>query len=240
MALLEIKNLQMAFNDVEVLKGIDLNVEKGEVVTIIGPSGGGKSTILRCINLLEEPTGGDIIYNGQSILSKGCNRNKLRTRISMVFQQFNLFNNKNVLDNVIIGQTKVLKRDKEEAKKIAIDKLTRFGLQDHIYKNVNTLSGGQKQRVAIARSMCMNPDIILFDEPTSALDPQMVNEVLEAIKTVAKENITMIIVTHEMNFAKNISDRVVFISDGKIEEEGKPSCIFNNPQSELLKQFMNV
>ncbi len=239
MAVIDIVNLQKQFGSLQVLKGIDLSIEQGEIVCIIGSSGSGKSTLLRCLNLLEVPTGGEIYFEGEKINNnKNVNINKIRERMSMVFQQFNLFNNYSVLDNCILAQTKVLHRSKEEATKIALSNLERVGMLDRASYRVNQISGGQKQRVAIARSLCMNPDVILFDEPTSALDPEMVGEVLDVIKSLAKEHITMVIVTHEMAFAKEIATKVVFMDKGVIEEMGTSDEVFNNPKSERTKEFL--
>lgn len=239
MELLEIKNLKKSFGNLEVLKGIDLNISKGEVVTIIGSSGSGKSTLLRCINLLEKPNDGAIYFSGKNILSKGMNINQYRSRITMVFQNFNLFDNLNVLDNCTIGQTKVLKISKEEARNRALHYLEKVGMAAFKDASSTTLSGGQKQRVAIARALCMNPEIILFDEPTSALDPEMVNDVLEVMKDLADEGLTMVIVTHEMQFAKDVSSRVVFMDKGVIAESGTPDEIFTNPKNERTRQFLS-
>ena len=239
MELLEIKNLKKSFGNLEVLKGIDLNISKGEVVTIIGSSGSGKYTLLRCINLLEKPNDGAIYFGGKNILSKGMNINQYRSRITMVFQNFNLFDNLNVLDNCTIGQTKVLKISKEEARNRALHYLEKVGMAAFKDASSTTLSGGQKQRVAIARALCMNPEIILFDEPTSALDPEMVNDVLEVMKDLADEGLTMVIVTHEMQFAKDVSSRVVFMDKGVIAESGTPDEIFTNPKNERTRQFLS-
>ena len=239
MALISIKNLAKTFGETEVLKDISIDIEKGDVVTIIGSSGSGKSTLLRCINLLERPTGGQIIYNNQSLLDDKININLVRSKLQMVFQNFNLFNNYNVLNNCVIGQTKILKRKKEEAIKIAIQNLKKVGLEDRINFRVQDISGGQKQRVAIARALSMNPDVILFDEPTSALDPEMVNEVLNVMRELAKEGVTMIVVTHEMNFAKNVSNKVVFMDKGYIVEQGTPEYIFNECKNPRLLEFLS-
>lgn len=237
--IIEIKNLQKDFSTQKVLKGINLDVFEGETLAIIGTSGSGKSTLLRCLNLLEIPTSGEIIIDNENIVNKKININKLREKIGMVFQSFNLFENMNVLENCIIAQTKVLKREKKEAKDIAIQYLNQVGLQDFIYKDPKQLSGGQKQRVAIARALCMHPKILLFDEPTSALDPEMVNDVLDVIKQLANVGMTMIIVTHEMNFARNVATRVIFMDEGIIQEEGTPKEIFNNPKNERTKEFLS-
>ncbi len=237
MPIVEIKNVQKHFGNNEVLNDISFDVEKGDVVCLIGPSGSGKSTMLRCINLLESIDKGEIVVLGQDI-NKIENINAYRQKVGMVFQQFNLFNNMNVLDNCILAQVKVLKRDKEEARKIAIGNLTKVGMGDFINAYPATLSGGQKQRVAIARALCVDPEILLFDEPTSALDPEMVGEVLNVIKDLADEDMTMIIVTHEMAFARDVADKVVFMDSGIILEEGKPEEIFNNPKNERTRQFL--
>jgi putative lysine transport system ATP-binding protein len=237
-AFISIRNLEKSFGETSVLKGVSLDVCEGECITIIGSSGSGKSTLLRCINLLEIPTSGEIIYNGQNILEKGVNQNKIRSELSMVFQNFNLFNNMTVLQNCIIGQTKVLKRNKDEAREIAISNLKKVGLEDRINFKIDKISGGQKQRVAIARCLSMNPAVILFDEPTSALDPEMVGEVLSVMKQLAQEGLTMIVVTHEMGFAKEVSNRVIFMNEGIIEEEGHPDQLFNHPHSEKTKAFL--
>lgn len=237
--IIEIKSIKKSFDKGNsVLNGINLSIKKGEVVCIIGPSGSGKSTFIRCINLLEYPDEGDILFKSESILNRKFNLNNYRTKVGMVFQNFNLFNNMNVLDNCILAPTKVLKIDHNKAVERALYYLQIVGLKDFAYKNVNTLSGGQKQRVAIARALCMNPEVILFDEPTSALDPEMVNEVLDVIKKLANEGMTMIIVTHEMNFARDVATRVIFMDYGKILEEGTPSEIFFNPKNDRTKDFL--
>ena len=240
MALISIKNLAKTFGTTEVLKDISIDIEKGDVVTIIGSSGSGKSTLLRCINLLERPTSGQIIYNNQSLLDDKININIVRSKLQMVFQNFNLFNNYNVLNNCVIGQTKILKRKKDEAIQIATENLIKVGLEDRINFRVQDISGGQKQRVAIARALSMNPDVILFDEPTSALDPEMVNEVLNVMKELAKEGVTMIVVTHEMNFARNVSNKVVFMDKGYIIEQGTPEYIFNECKNPRLLEFLSI
>ena len=237
--ILQIKDLHKSFEKNEILKGINLDVNKGEIISIIGPSGSGKSTLLRCINMLNIPTSGNIIYNDIDIVNNPKQLNNIRTKIGMVFQQFNLFNNINVLKNCIIGPTKVLKIKKDVATNRALELLELVGLKDFANAQVNTLSGGQKQRVAIARTLAMNPEIILFDEPTSALDPEMVGEVLDVIKNLTNQGITMLIVTHEMAFAKEISNRVVFMDNGNIVEEGTPCEIFDNPQNERTKNFLS-
>lgn len=234
---IEIKNLSKRFGDHEVLKDISLSIEQGEVVSIIGSSGSGKSTILRCINLLEEPTGGDIIVEGKSAIHE-LDKTILRKDIGMVFQSFNLFENMNVLNNCMIGQIKVLKRSKDEAREIAINNLKSVGMERFINAKPSQLSGGQKQRVAIARALSMNPKCLLFDEPTSALDPEMVNEVLDVIKSLAKTGLTMIVVTHEMQFARDVSDRVIFVDEGLIVEEGPAKEFFAHPSKERTKEFL--
>lgn len=235
---IEIQHLSKSFGSHEVLKDIDFSVNKGEVVCIIGSSGSGKSTLLRCVNLLEKPSGGQIIYNGENILDDKHDIYAYRTKLGMVFQQFNLFNNHNVLSNCIVGQMKVLKRSREEAEKIAMKYLKIVGMEQYINAKPKQLSGGQKQRVAIARALSMEPDVMLFDEPTSALDPEMVGEVLKVMKELAESGLTMLIVTHEMGFAKEVSDRVVFMDKGVIAEEGTPEQIFNNPTQERTREFL--
>lgn len=235
---IEVKHLSKSFGDHKVLKDIDFSVNKGEVVCLIGSSGSGKSTLLRCINLLEKPTGGEIIYNKENILDDKHDIYKYRTKLGMVFQQFNLFNNHNVLNNCIVGQMKVLGRSKEEAEKVAMKYLNVVGMSNYINAKPKQLSGGQKQRVAIARALSMEPDVILFDEPTSALDPEMVGEVLKIMKELAESGLTMLVVTHEMEFAREVSDRVVFMNNGVIEEEGTPEEIFNNPKKERTREFL--
>ena len=237
--IIKINNLKKSFNQVEVLKGINLEVNKGEVICIIGPSGSGKSTLLRCCNLLEYPDSGEILFNDQNILNKKTNLNKVRSRIGMVFQNFNLFNNKDVIDNCTLGPMKILKKDRKEVEQKAKEVLESVGMKNFTYSNVNNLSGGQKQRVAIARALCMNPEVILFDEPTSALDPEMVGEVLEVMKELASTGITMIVVTHEMNFARSVADRVIFMDDGVIVEQGTPEEVFDHPQNERTRTFVN-
>ena len=237
--ILEISHLEKHFNDLQVLNDIDFHCNKGEVITIIGSSGSGKSTLLRCINLLEHPDGGDITYHGKSIIKGELDINKHRSKVGMVFQSFNLFNNKTVLENCMIGQIKVLKKSKEEACKKAMESLEKVGMASFAQASSTQLSGGQKQRVAIARAMCMDPEILLFDEPTSALDPEMVNDVLHVMKQLANIGLTMIIVTHEMEFAYDISTRVVFMDKGVIAEQGTPDEIFLHPQQERTKQFLS-
>ncbi|NKZ31616.1 amino acid ABC transporter ATP-binding protein [Ureibacillus thermosphaericus] len=235
---IDIKHLNKTFGNHEVLKDVNFQVRKGEVVTLIGASGSGKSTLLRCINLLETPTGGEIIFNGENILTEGYNKEKYRTHLGMVFQQFNLFNNLDVLGNCIVGQVKVLKRSKEEAINNAMKYLTIVGMDRYKNARPRQLSGGQKQRVAIARALAMDPDVMLFDEPTSALDPEMVGEVLKVMRDLAKAGNTMLIVTHEMEFAKEVSDRVVFMDKGVIVEEGPPEQVLVNPIHERTKEFL--
>ena len=239
MSLIEIKDVHKTFDNFDVLKGINLNIEKGQVVTIIGSSGSGKSTLLRCLNLLEVPTSGEINFNGVPLMDKNTNIDKIRTKIGMVFQSFNLFNNKNVLDNCILAQVKVLHRTKKEAEEIAHKYLCKVGMDNFSKAKVTSLSGGQKQRVAIARALCMNPEVLLFDEPTSALDPEMVGEVLDVMKELSNEGMTMVIVTHEMKFAKDISDLVVFIDNGVILEKGSSDDIFVHPKEERTKEFLS-
>ena len=237
-AVISIQNLSKTFGTNEVLKDISFEVKQGEVVTIIGSSGSGKSTLLRCVNLLEKPTSGEIYYDDQNILEHDKSIYEYRTHVGMVFQQFNLFNNLNVLENCIVGPMKVLKKSKEEAENIAKEFLEKVGMAAYINAKPRQLSGGQKQRVAIARALSMEPDVLLFDEPTSALDPEMVNEVLETMKSLAHTGLTMIVVTHEMGFAKEVSDRVVFMDKGVIAEEGTPEQIFENPQVDRTKEFL--
>ena len=236
---IHVEHLEKTFGKIEVLKDISNDIYEGEVVVVIGPSGSGKSTFLRCLNRLEEPTGGTIIVDGYDISDKKVNINKVRENIGMVFQHFNLFNNLNVLQNLMLAPVDVKKMTKEEAKEKALKMLDRVGLSDKIDAFPSELSGGQKQRVAIARALCMNPDIMLFDEPTSALDPEMVGEVLQVMKKLAAEGMTMVVVTHEMGFAREVADRVVFMADGKILEEGSPSDIFDHPQDPRLQDFLS-
>ena len=237
MSVIEVRNVRKSFEGKVVLSDISFDVGKGEVVSLIGASGSGKSTMLRCINLLEDIDEGQIVVLGQDI-EQLRNINEYRKRVGMVFQQFNLFNNMNVLENCMLAQIKVLKKTKEEARQEAIRQLEKVGLSDFIHAYPATLSGGQKQRVAIARALCMEPEILLFDEPTSALDPEMVGEVLNVIRELAEEDMTMIIVTHEMKFAADVSDKVIFMDDGIILEEGTPLEIFNHPKNERTRQFL--
>ncbi|MGN1202520.1 MAG: amino acid ABC transporter ATP-binding protein [Eubacterium sp.] len=235
----KVTNLQKSFKDLQVLKGINVEVQEGEVVCVIGPSGSGKSTFLRCLNKLEEPTGGTIIIDGYDITDKKTNINKVRENIGMVFQQFNLFHNMTVKKNIMLAPVECKKMNKEEAEKKAIELLKRVGLEDKADAYPAQLSGGQQQRVAIARALAMNPDIMLFDEPTSALDPEMVGEVLNVIKELAEQGMTMIIVTHEMGFAREVCSRVIFMDGGYIVEEGHPKDVFSNPQNERTKLFLS-
>lgn len=235
---IDIQHLSKSFGAHEVLKDIDFSVNKGEVVCIIGSSGSGKSTLLRCVNLLEKPSGGQIIYHGENILDDKHDIYAYRTKLGMVFQQFNLFNNHNVLGNCVVGQIKVLGRSKEEAEKVALKYLKVVEMDQYVNAKPKQLSGGQKQRVAIARALSMEPDVMLFDEPTSALDPEMVGEVLKVMKELAESGLTMLIVTHEMGFAKEVADRVVFMDKGVIAEEGSPEQIFNNPTQERTREFL--
>ncbi|MBR6736424.1 MAG: amino acid ABC transporter ATP-binding protein [Oscillospiraceae bacterium] len=237
--MISVKGLCKSFGDIEVLKGIDIDINKGDVVCVIGPSGGGKSTFLRCLNLLEKPTDGSIIFDGQDLTDPSVDLNKHRQKMGMVFQQFNLFPHMSVLDNMTIAPQLVLKTPKNEAESKAEALLERVGLSDKANEYPSRLSGGQKQRVAIVRALCMNPDVMLFDEPTSALDPEMVGEVLHVMKELARDGMTMVIVTHEMGFAREVANRVVFIDGGVIAEEGSPKQIFENPKSARLKDFLS-
>ncbi len=234
----KVTNLKKRFDDLEVLNGIDLTVYEGEVVCLIGPSGSGKSTFLRCLNKLEESTGGEIIVDGYKISDKKIDINKVRENIGMVFQQFNLFAHMNVLKNIMFAPVELKKMNAAEAKEKALALLERVGLSDKAEAYPHELSGGQKQRVAIARSLAMNPDIMLFDEPTSALDPEMVGEVLQVMRELAEGGMTMVVVTHEMGFARDVADRVIFMSDGVIVEEGKPEEIFQDPKEPRTKEFL--
>ncbi len=241
--IIEVKHLKKSFGSNEVLKDIDFYVNKGEVVTIIGSSGSGKSTLLRCINLLEKPNAGEILYRDVNVLNSDYDINKYRTKLGMVFQNFNLFNTLDVLQNCTVGQVRVLNKTKIQAKKIALENLSIVGMDKYINAKPNQLSGGQKQRVAIARALSMQPDVLLFDEPTSALDPETVGEVLKVMKKLANSGLTMVVVTHEMGFARDISDRVIFMDDGVIAEQGSPEEIFNYPKEirtqEFLKRFLH-
>lgn len=237
--IIEIKHLSKAFGAHVVLKDIDFKVNKGDVTCIIGASGSGKSTMLRCINLLETPTSGDILYHNSSILSKNFKQDLYRSHVGMCFQSFNLFNNMSVLDNCIIGQVLVLKKNKEDSKQNALMYLQKVGMAPYINARPDQLSGGMKQRVAIARALAMEPEVLLFDEPTSALDPEMVGEVLSVMQELAKEGMTMIVVTHEMGFARHVSNRVLFMGNGVIAEEGSPEDIFDHPKNERTKEFLS-
>lgn len=237
--LIKVENLHKDFGGLQVLKGIDFQVRKGEVVSIIGPSGGGKSTFLRCLNLLEEPTQGKIWLAGEEITAPGVDVNRHRQKMGMVFQHFNVFNNLNVLDNITLAPKLEKKVPKDEAEKRAMELLKTVGLEDKRRQFPRKLSGGQKQRLAIVRALAMDPDVILFDEPTSALDPEMVKGVLNVIKDLAKSGMTIVIVTHEMAFAREVSDRVVFIDGGVIAEEGTPKQVFENPQNPRTKEFLS-
>lgn len=236
--MIEIKNLHKSFGHVEVLKGIDVSIEEKEVVVIIGPSGSGKSTLLRCMNYLEEPTSGDITVDNMK-LDKHADINKIRENIGMVFQRFNLFPHMTVLENIVLAPTKVLKISRDEAISTAMDLLQRVGLKEKANSYPSQLSGGQQQRVAIARALAMKPKVMLFDEPTSALDPEMVTEVLDVMKSLANQGMTMVVVTHEMGFAREVGDRVLFVDEGRIIEEGTPKEIFENPKQERTKLFLS-
>ena len=236
--LIDVKNLEKAFGNFKALNNVTTEIKKGEVVVIIGPSGSGKSTFLRCLNLLEVPTGGQILFDGVDITDKKTDINMHRQRMGMVFQHFNLFPHMTILKNMTVGPMKLQKKSKEEAEKLAMELLEKVGLKDRANSYPSMLSGGQKQRIAIVRALCMQPEVMLFDEPTSALDPEMVGEVLEIMKDLAKNDMTMAVVTHEMGFAKEVATRVIFMADGKIVEEGTPKDIFENPKSERLKAFL--
>ena len=238
--IIEVKGLEKHFKggSVKALNGVDLSVQKGEVVVVIGPSGSGKSTFLRCLNLLEEPTAGQVIFEGTDITDPSVNLNLHRQKMGMVFQHFNLFPHMTVLRNMTLAPTKLLKKTKAEAEEKAMQLLKRVNLADRAHAYPNQLSGGQKQRIAIVRALCMEPEVMLFDEPTSALDPEMVGEVLDVMKQLAAGGMTMVVVTHEMGFAREVADRVIFMDDGKIVEEGTPEQIFQNPQQQRTKDFL--
>ena len=236
--ILEIKHLSKTFGKNEVLRDIDFTVDKGDVISIIGASGSGKSTLLRCINLLETPTSGEILYQGKNVAGKGVNAPQYRSRVGMVFQSFNLFNNMTVLQNCMVGQTKVLKKSKKDAREAAMYYLNKVGMAPYINAKPRQISGGQKQRVAIARALAMEPDVLLFDEPTSALDPEMVGEVLSVMQDLAHEGMTMLVVTHEMAFARDVSTRVVYMNQGVICEQGAPAELFGNPQQQETRDFL--
>ena len=237
--IIDIKHLSKSFGNHEVLKDIDFEVHTGDVISVIGASGSGKSTLLRCLNLLEMPSSGEIYYRDENILARGVNAPKYRAKVGMVFQNFNLFNNMTVLQNCIVGQTDVLKRSKAEAAETAMFYLEKVGMTPYINARPRQLSGGQKQRVAIARALSMNPEVLLFDEPTSALDPEMVGEELPVMKQLATEGMTMLVVTHEMGFAREVSNRVVYMNEGVICEQGTPEDIFGNPQKQETKEFLS-
>jgi len=237
--LIRVENLQKAFGDFHALNGITEEIHKGEVVVIIGPSGSGKSTFLRSLNLLEVPTGGHIYFEGVDITDAKVDIDKHRQKMGMVFQHFNLFPHKTILENITLAPIKLLKKDKAEAEKEARELLKRVGLEEKADSYPSQLSGGQKQRIAIVRSLAMNPDVMLFDEPTSALDPEMVGEVLELMKQLAQEGMTMVVVTHEMGFAREVADRVMFVDEGRVKEQGTPEEFFANPKDERLKEFLS-
>ena len=237
--ILEIRHLSKSFGSHEVLRDIDFTVKKGDVTSIIGASGSGKSTLLRCINLLETPTGGEIFYHGKNVAGRGVNAADYRSHVGMVFQSFNLFNNMTVLENCMVGQIKVLKKDKETARKRAMEYLEKVGMAPYIQAKPRQISGGQKQRVAIARALAMDPEVLLFDEPTSALDPEMVGEVLNVMQALANDGMTMLVVTHEMAFARDVSTHVVYMNQGVICEEGAPADVFGNPQQQETRDFLS-
>ena len=237
--MIDVKNLTKSFGNLEVLKGVSQHINKGERVVLIGPSGSGKSTFLRCLNLLETPTGGEIIFEGQSITDEKCDINKIRQKMGMVFQHFNLFPNMTILKNITLAPVRTGLMKKEEAEKKARELLKRVGLEDKADSYPAQLSGGQKQRIAIVRALCMQPEVMLFDEPTSALDPEMVGEVLDVMKELAKSGMTMVCVTHEMGFAREVADRVLFMDEGVIVEEGTPEEIFSSPKEKRTQDFLN-
>ena len=236
--IVRIKDLHKSYGDLEVLRGIDIDVHRGEVVVVLGPSGSGKSTMLRCVNLLEKPTSGQIIFEGADITAKGVDINGVRAKLGMVFQQFNLFPHLSVKKNVMIAQQKVLKRSKEEAEQIAVQELEKVGLGDRVDFMPSQLSGGQQQRVAIARALAMNPHVMLFDEATSALDPELVRDVLAVMRDLARGGMTMIVVTHEMKFARDVADRVIFMDGGVVVEQGTPAEVFDHPKSERTRESL--
>ncbi|GGF94717.1 amino acid ABC transporter ATP-binding protein [Paenibacillus aceti] len=237
--MITVKNLHKKFGQLHILKGIDLEISQGEVVVVIGPSGSGKSTFLRCLNLLESPSDGEILFEGESITSRGHNINLTRQKMGMVFQQFNLFPHKTVLDNITLAPIRVKKMEKNKAEAVAMDLLQTVGLQDKRDAYPSQLSGGQKQRIAIARALAMEPHVMLFDEPTSALDPEMVGEVLDVMKKLADKGMTMVIVTHEMGFAREVGDRIIFMDQGQILEQGPPEQLFGAPQQQRTKEFLS-
>ena len=237
--IIEVRHLSKSFGTHEVLRDIDFTVKKGDVTSIIGASGSGKSTLLRCINLLENPTSGEILFHGENVVRRGFNAPAYRSHVGMVFQSFNLFNNMTVLENCIVGQVKVLKKDREEARRHAMYYLEKVGMAPYINAKPRQISGGQKQRVAIARALAMDPEVLLFDEPTSALDPEMVGEVLSVMQSLAQEGMTMLVVTHEMAFARDVSTKVVYMNQGVICEEGTPEEVFGNPQKQETKNFLS-
>lgn len=237
--IIKVSHLEKKFGDLLVLKDIDFRADKGDVISIIGSSGSGKSTLLRCINLLEKPTSGSIYFHGKDIRSQGFSLPAYRTKVGMVFQSFNLFNNLSVLDNCVVGQQKVLKRSRHESEEKAMNYLAKVGMEQYIHAKPRQISGGQKQRVAIARALCMDPEVLLFDEPTSALDPEMVGEVMTVMRSLATSGLTMLVVTHEMGFARDVSNRVVFMDQGIIAEDSTPDKIFNNPENIRTKEFLS-
>ena len=237
--IIEVKDLQKSFGELEVLKGINTEVQRGEVVVVIGPSGSGKSTFLRCLNLMETPTGGSIFVDGSEITDPKCDINLHRQKMGMVFQHFNLFNNMTILRNMTLAPMTLLKKSREDAEAQAMALLRRVGLEDKANAYPSQLSGGQKQRIAIVRALCMDPEVMLFDEPTSALDPEMVGEVLDVMKELARDGMTMVVVTHEMGFAREVGSRVLFMEEGVIMEENEPQEFFANPKSERLKSFLS-
>ncbi|MGN0301386.1 MAG: amino acid ABC transporter ATP-binding protein [Anaerotardibacter sp.] len=236
--MVSIQHLEKSFGDTKVLRDVNIEVQKGEVVVVLGPSGSGKSTMLRCINLLEQPTSGHIYIEGEEITGPKTNINKLREHVGMVFQQFNLFQHLTAKKNIMLAQQKVLKRSVEEAERIAMEQLRKVGMEERADFYPSQLSGGQQQRVAIARALAMDPHVMLFDEATSALDPELVRDVLDVMRNLAKDGMTMIVVTHEMGFAREVADRVIFMADGIVEEEGTPEEVFDNPQSDRTKDFL--